>query len=125
VKDAARRTNTEVERLGESKEAEAAILKEAQDQVDRFDNWWGKLTGQHAFAADALERTAEVCKARIAMIDERIGELQDDFDRVVEMEFERVSDPEAYAEKLETSRLAYEAQLDAEGVGVEYDTLDA
>ena len=36
----------------------AKIIK-AQAQVDRFDNWWGRITGQHFCAVEDLEELTE------------------------------------------------------------------
>ena len=125
VTDAARRTNREVAELSESKAEEKAAIQAAQDQADRFNNWWGRVTGQHAQAVAELETVTESSTAKINMIGDRIEELQGEFDHVIEMEFERVSDPEAYAERLEASRLAYEANLDEQGNKTEHQTLEA
>lgn len=125
VTDAARRTNREVAELSESKAEEKAAIQAAQDQADRFNNWWGRVTGQHAQAVAELETVTESSTAKINMIGDRIEELQGEFDRVIEMEFERVSDPEAYAEKLEASRLVYEAHVDEQGIKTEHQTLEA
>jgi len=102
VTDAARRTNREVAQLSESKAEEKAVIQAAQDQVERFDNLWGKMTGQHAHAVDALERTTESSTAKIDMIGNRIEELQTHFDAVVAGEFERAHDPETFDQKFET-----------------------
>lgn len=102
VTDAARRTNREVAELSESKAEEKAAIQAAQDQADRFNNWWGRVTGQHAQAVAELETVTESSTAKINMIGDRIEELQTHFDAVVAGEFERANDPEAFDQKFDT-----------------------
>lgn len=102
VTDAARATNREVAELSESKAEEKAVIQAAQNQVEAFNNWWGKITGQHGHAVDTLERTTEASTAKINMIGNRIEELQTHFDAVVTGEFQRAHDPEAFDQKFET-----------------------
>lgn len=89
ISDVARRTNREVAELSESAAEEKAVIRAAQDQVGRFDNWWGKMTGQHASASDDLERITESSTAKLNMIGAKIEDLQEHFDAVVVGAFEQ------------------------------------
>ena len=83
ISDVSRRTNRQVAELAESRAEEKAVIQAAQDQVERFDNWWGKVTGQHAFAVVDLETVTESSTAKIEMIGARIEEAQGYFDEVL------------------------------------------
>ena len=83
IADVSRRTNRQIEELAESRAEEKAVIQAAQDQVERFDNWWGKVTGQHAFAVADLETVTESSTAKIEMIGARIEEAQGYFDEVL------------------------------------------
>lgn len=73
------------------------------------------MTGQHALAVSDLETITDSSGAKIEAINGKIEELQEYFDSVVEMEFQRVSDPDGYADalspKLFIGRMAASSQM--------------
>ena len=94
IADLSRRTNRQVAELAESRAEEQAVIQAAQDQVDKFNNWWGRVTGQHAFAVADLETVTESSGAKIEAIGAQIEETQDYFAEVLAGAFDAADEPE-------------------------------
>jgi len=101
IADLSRSTNRQIAELAESRAEEQAVIQAAQDQVNRMDNWWGRVTGQHGLAVADLETVTESSTAKIEMIGTRIEEAQDYFAEVLAGAFDAAEADEPEFETLD------------------------